>query len=57
VTFLKRLRPSPAMAVACTALFISLAGTSVAAYYTVPRNSVGTLEVRASSRGTAACRA
>jgi len=43
----RRFRPSPAMVIACTALLFSLAGTGVAAYnQIVPRNSVGTLQVR-----------
>ena len=42
-----RLRPSPAMVVACLALFVALAGTSVAAVsQLVPRNSVGTAQLR-----------
>ncbi len=40
-------RPSPAMVVACLALFVALAGTSVAAVsQLVPRNSVGTAQIR-----------
>ena len=40
-------RPSPAMVVACLALFVALAGTSVAAVsQLVPRNSVGTAQLR-----------
>jgi hypothetical protein len=47
---LRRVRPSPAMVVACLALLAALAGTSVAAVtLTLPRNSVGTLQLRANS--------
>ena len=43
-------RPSPAMVVACLALFVALAGTSVAAVsQLVPRNSVGTVQLRNSA--------
>jgi hypothetical protein len=35
----KRFRPSPAMVVACLALFVSIAGTAVAASYLVSSNS------------------
>jgi hypothetical protein len=41
-----RRRPSPAMVVACTALLLALGGTSYATVLNVPRNSVGTLELR-----------
>jgi hypothetical protein len=40
-----RLRPSPAMAVACIALAVALGGTSYAAI-TLPRNSVGTEQLK-----------
>jgi hypothetical protein len=40
-----RLRPSPAMVVACLALGIALGGTSYAAI-TLPRNSVGTKQLK-----------
>jgi hypothetical protein len=40
-------RPSPAMVVACLALLVALAGTSVAAVsQLVPRNSVGPAQIR-----------
>ena len=40
-------RFSPALAVASIALFVALAGTSIAAsQQRLPRNSVGTLQVR-----------
>jgi hypothetical protein len=40
-------RPSPAMVVACLALFVALGGTSVAAVSQLaPRNSVGTAQLR-----------
>ena len=42
---LRRYRPTPAMAVACIALGVALAGTSYAATV-LPRNSVGTLQLR-----------
>jgi len=41
-----RWRPSPAMVVACIALLVALTGTSVAAISALPRNSVGTLQLR-----------
>jgi hypothetical protein len=40
-----RLRPSPALIIACIALFVSLAGVGVAAVALVPRNSVGSDQV------------
>ena len=50
ITRLRRLRPSPAMVVACLALLIALAGTSVAAVQVVvPRNSVGALALKPNS--------
>jgi len=40
-------RPSPALVVACAALFVALAGTGVAAVVAlVPNNSVGTAQLR-----------
>ena len=39
-------RPSPALVVACVALGIALGGTSYATVLQVPRNSVGTAELR-----------
>src|SRR5688572_27918178 len=42
-----RRRPSPAMAVAFLALLTALGGTSVAAGTAIPRNSVGTPQLRA----------
>ena len=49
----RRLRPTPAMMVACIALLVALAGTSVAAVTVVlPRNSVGPLQLRANSVST-----
>jgi hypothetical protein len=38
--------PSPAMVVACTALLIALTGTSIAAVQAVPKNSVGTAQLK-----------
>ncbi len=43
---LLRLRPSPAMVIACIALGVALAGTSVAAIQALPRNSVGTKQLK-----------
>jgi hypothetical protein len=40
------LRPSPAMVVACLALGIALGGTSVAAIQALPKNSVGTRQLK-----------
>jgi hypothetical protein len=42
---LRRLRPSPALAVATIALLVALGGTSAAAVGLVPRNSVGSSQV------------
>ncbi len=39
-------RPSPALVVACIALLVALTGTSYATVLNVPRNSVGTLELK-----------
>ncbi len=44
-TILRR-RPSPAMIVACTALLVALSGTAVATVATVPRGSVGTINLK-----------
>lgn len=41
-----RLRPSPAMVVACIALGVALGGTSVAAIQALPKNSVGTKQLK-----------
>jgi hypothetical protein len=47
---IRRLRPTPSMVIACLALLFALTGTGVAAYQaTVPRNSVGTLQLRTSA--------
>jgi hypothetical protein len=43
---LLRLRPSPAMVVACIALGVALGGTSVAAIEALPKNSVGTKQLK-----------
>lgn len=46
----RRLRPSPAMVVACCALLVALGGTSIAAVNVVlPRNSVGAAQLRANA--------
>ncbi|MFO7573277.1 MAG: hypothetical protein R6W48_11860 [Gaiellaceae bacterium] len=39
-------RPSPALVVACIALLVALTGTSYATVLSVPRNSVGTAELK-----------
>jgi hypothetical protein len=41
-----RHRPSPAMVIACIALGVALGGTSVAAVNALPRNSVGTKQLK-----------
>ena len=41
-----RSRPSPAMIVACLALFVALGGTSVAVISALPANSVGTAQLK-----------
>ena len=43
---LRRLRPSPAMVVACIALTVALGGTSVAAIQALPKNSVGAKQLK-----------
>lgn len=43
---LSRLRPSPAMVIACIALGVALGGTSVAAIQALPKNSVGTKQLK-----------
>jgi hypothetical protein len=43
---LARLRPSPAMVVGCIALGVALGGTSVAAIQALPKNSVGTKQLK-----------
>jgi hypothetical protein len=42
----KRWIPSPAMMIACIALFVALAGSSTAVVNALQRNSVGTLQIR-----------
>jgi hypothetical protein len=42
-------RPSPAMVIACTALFVSLSGTTYADVLNVPLNSVGTTQLKANA--------
>jgi hypothetical protein len=39
-------RPSPALVVACLALFVALGGTSLAVVNALPRNSVGAAQLR-----------
>jgi len=43
---MSKFRPSPAMAVAVFALFVALGGVSVAATAYLPRNSVGTEQIK-----------
>src|SRR4029079_2153005 len=43
---LRRLRPSPAMVVACFALLVVLGGTGYAAVQALPRNSVTSVQVK-----------
>jgi len=43
---LTRLRPTPAMVVACIALTVALGGTSVAAINALPKNSVGAKQLK-----------
>ena len=46
----RNLRPTPSMVIACAALLVALAGTSVAAVaVAIPRNSVGALQLKANS--------
>jgi hypothetical protein len=44
--FVRRLRPSPAMVIACVALSLVLGGTGYAAIQALPRNSVTTVQVK-----------
>jgi hypothetical protein len=54
MNLLRRVRPSPAMAVAAVALLVALAGTSVAAVsIVIPRASVGLLQLKANSVNSA----
>jgi hypothetical protein len=47
---LRNLRPTPSMVIACAALLVALAGTSVAAVsIAIPRNSIGALQLKANS--------
>ena len=39
-------RPSPAMVIACIALLVALGGTSIAAVQMLPKNSVGTKQMK-----------
>ena len=45
-SILRRFRPSPAMVIACIALGVALGGTSVAAIQALPKNSVGTKQLK-----------
>jgi hypothetical protein len=53
---LLRRRPSPAMVVACLALLVALGGTSYATVLNVPRNSVGTRNLKSNAVTTAKIR-
>jgi hypothetical protein len=55
MTRILRHRPSPAMVVACIALTVALGGTSYAAI-TLPRNSVGTKQLRTNAVNSAKVR-
>jgi hypothetical protein len=46
---LLRRRPSPALVISCIALLFALAGTSIAAVNALPRNSVGSLQLKNSA--------
>lgn len=46
MNMLKRLRPSPAMVIACSALLLVLGGTGYAASKALPRNSVTSVQVK-----------
>ena len=54
-TLLRR-RPSPAMVVACIALLVALSGTGIATVAAVPRNSVGTVNLKNNAVTTAKIR-
>jgi hypothetical protein len=43
---LEKVRPSPAMVIACLALLVALGGTGYAAVVALPRNSVTTVQVK-----------
>ena len=45
-TILRRLRPSPAMVVACIALLFAMTGASYAAIQALPKNSVGAKQLK-----------
>lgn len=49
-------RPSPAMVVACLGLAIALGGTSYATVLNVPRNSIGTVNLKSGAVTTAKLR-
>ena len=56
-TLLSRRRPSPALVVASLALLVALTGTGVAAVSAIPRNSVGSLQLKPNSVTNAKIRA
>ena len=43
---MKKFHPSPALVVALIALFVALGGTSLAAINALPKNSVGTKQLK-----------
>ena len=43
---MKRMRPSPALVISLIALFVALGGTSYAAITVLPKNSVGTRQIK-----------
>ena len=47
-----RFKPSPSMVIACAALLVALGGTSIAAI-TLPRGSVGTIQLKANAVNSA----
>src|SRR6185437_13412343 len=46
MSLIKRLTPSPAMVIGCLALLLTLGGTGYAASEALPRNSVGSIQVK-----------
>src|SRR6476620_4280879 len=43
---MKKFHPSPALVISLIALFVALGGTSYAAITTLPKNSVGTAQIK-----------
>ena len=46
MSLIKRFTPSPAMVIGCLALLLTLGGTGYAASKALPRNSVGSIQVK-----------